>query len=71
MDLRLFSPNQREVVEAGEGPLSVLAGPGSGKTTVLAGRIGYLVEVRASPERDLPRQCTLTLKRTEILAARG
>ena len=35
MDLSDFSPSQREVVTAGEGPLSVLAGPGSGKTTVL------------------------------------
>src|SRR5919202_3641945 len=41
-----FSPQQREVVQAGEGPLSILAGPGSGKTTALAGRIAYLVEER-------------------------
>src|SRR5713101_3313729 len=46
LDIRHFSPNQREVVEAGDGPLSILAGPGSGKTTVLAGRIAYLVEQR-------------------------
>ena len=46
MDLSDFSPSQREVVTAGEGPLSVLAGPGSGKTTVLAGRIAYLVDQR-------------------------
>src|SRR5712692_1617631 len=46
LDISHFSPNQREVVEAGDGPLSILAGPGSGKTTVLAGRIAYLVEQR-------------------------
>jgi DNA helicase-2/ATP-dependent DNA helicase PcrA len=46
LDIRHFSPSQREVVEAGDGPLSILAGPGSGKTTVLAGRIAYLVEQR-------------------------
>jgi DNA helicase-2/ATP-dependent DNA helicase PcrA len=46
VDLSDFSPSQREVVTAGEGPLSVLAGPGSGKTTVLAGRIAYLVDAR-------------------------
>ena len=46
MDLSDFSPSQREVVTAGDGPLSVLAGPGSGKTTVLAGRIAYLVDQR-------------------------
>jgi DNA helicase-2/ATP-dependent DNA helicase PcrA len=53
VDLRLFSPSQRQVVEAGEGPLSVLAGPGSGKTTVLAGRIGYLVETRGVPPASI------------------
>ena len=46
MDLSDFSPSQRDVVKAGDGPLSVLAGPGSGKTTVLAARIAYLVEER-------------------------
>jgi ATP-dependent DNA helicase UvrD/PcrA len=46
VDLSGFSPSQREVVTAGDGPLSVLAGPGSGKTTVLAGRIAYLVDQR-------------------------
>jgi DNA helicase-2/ATP-dependent DNA helicase PcrA len=46
VDLSDFSPSQREVVTAGDGPLSVLAGPGSGKTTVLAGRIAYLVDQR-------------------------
>jgi superfamily I DNA/RNA helicase len=44
--LGAFSPQQREVVQAGEGPLSILAGPGSGKTTALARRIAYLVEER-------------------------
>src|SRR5258708_26454790 len=46
LDISHFSPSQREVVQAGDGPLSILAGPGSGKTTVLAGRIAYLVEQR-------------------------
>src|SRR5437762_14068503 len=49
MDLSDFSPSQRRIVEAGDGPLGVLAGPGSGKTTVLAGRIAYLVEQRVVP----------------------
>src|SRR5207245_6033065 len=53
VDLRLFSPSQREIVEAGDGPLSVLAGPGSGKTTVLAGRIAYLVEQRGVPPASI------------------
>src|SRR5438105_3476399 len=53
VDLSNFSPSQREVVQAGDGPVSVLAGPGSGKTTVLAGRIAYLVEQRGVPPASI------------------
>jgi DNA helicase-2/ATP-dependent DNA helicase PcrA len=49
--LDAFSPQQRGVVQAGEGPLSILAGPGSGKTTALAGRIAYLVGGGAGSRR--------------------
>ena len=49
MDLDRFSPQQRAAITAGEGPLSILAGPGSGKTTTLAGRIAYLVSECAVP----------------------
>jgi DNA helicase-2/ATP-dependent DNA helicase PcrA len=53
MDLGRFSPQQQAVIQAGEGPLCVLAAPGSGKTTTLAGRIAYLVLERHVPATSI------------------
>lgn len=39
-----FSPSQEKAVTHVDGPMMVLAGPGSGKTAVITGRTRYLIE---------------------------
>ncbi len=59
--------NQKKAVETTEGPVMVIAGPGTGKTQVLALRIAYILDTgRASSDEVL----CLTFTRSGALAMR-
>ncbi|MHB8378844.1 MAG: ATP-dependent helicase [Acidimicrobiales bacterium] len=55
----MFAPRQQlnerqlEAASFGDGPLRVLAGPGTGKTTTLSARVEYLLESGAAADRIL------------------
>ncbi|MFY9783130.1 MAG: ATP-dependent helicase [Acidimicrobiales bacterium] len=48
-----LNERQLEAASFGDGPLRVLAGPGTGKTTTLSARVEFLLERGVAPERIL------------------
>ena len=44
-----FNPEQKQAVEAPDGPMLIVAGPGSGKTRTLTARINHLISNRHIP----------------------
>lgn len=53
LDLAKLNPQQQQAVKTVDGPLLILAGAGTGKTRVIAYRVGHLIERGVSPRNIL------------------
>ena len=47
-----LTPEQRAIVESGDGPIVVIAGAGTGKTRVIVERVRWLLETKSAGTRD-------------------
>src|SRR5574340_553206 len=65
-----LNPEQQQAVEHGQGPLLVIAGPGSGKTRVITERIAYLIEHGHGVLADQVLALTYTDKATAEMKSR-
>jgi DNA helicase II / ATP-dependent DNA helicase PcrA len=67
----LLNPEQRAAATHPGGPLLVLAGAGTGKTTTLAARVAWLIDEGAAPERVLLLTFTRRAAREMLARARA
>ncbi len=51
--LSKLNPDQKEAVNHTDGPILVIAGPGTGKTEILAARIGVLIKERSANAHEI------------------